>query len=256
MDFSLGSLMGDVFGTNTKPAPGVAGAAKPGDALVFDPNTNHYMDPNNGQMYVDQYGTQPVGNVNTAQQTGADFATQQALLSQLGAGRAQQAQGFAGEHNLVNSLNNTIMGSGPSAAQTQLGIGQDALARQQLSQAAGVSGPSGPLAQLMAMRNTAAGQVGVNQQAGLIRADESARAQNTLGSVLNNMTNQGQQGYNANLTGASNYANTSANLATGREQSEEDRQKAQAQQNLNTSTMGLSGASSASGIGGPAAAGG
>jgi hypothetical protein len=202
--------------------PGTAGAAKPGDALIYDPMTGFFRDPNNGQMYVDQNGSQPIGNVNAAQQTGADFGTSRSLLGNLAASQAQQQAGFGGEQQLANSLRATISGGMPSVAQNQLGIGQDALAAQQLSQAAGVSGPSAPLAQLLAMRNTAAGQLGVNQQAGLLRAHEAATAQGQLGNVLGNMAQQGQAGYNSNLAGGQSFASTAANLASGRENTSED----------------------------------
>lgn len=217
-DWIAHNLLGQANGP-----PGVAGKAKPGDAMIYDPMTGYYRDPNNGQMYVDQQGTAPVGNVNAAQQTGADFATSQNLLNSLAANQAQQQAGFGGEQSLASLLRAQAMGTGgPSVAQNQLGIGQNTLAAQQLSQAAGVSGPSAPLAQLLAMRNTASGQLGVNQQAGLLRAQEALGAQQELGNVYGNMANQGQAGYNTNLGAASNFANTSANLATGRENTESD----------------------------------
>jgi hypothetical protein len=100
-------------------------------------------------------------------------------------------------------------------------MGQDALAAQQLSQAAGVSGPSAPLAQLLAMRNTASGQVGMNQEAGLLRAHEAEAARQQLGNVYGNMAQQGQAGYNSNLAGGQSFAGTAAQLATGRENTAE-----------------------------------
>lgn len=228
-------------------APGTAGtsgAAGVNDPLAYDPSTGMFFDSKNGQYYQDQNGQMPVAGSNSVQQIGGDLGVSRGLLGQLGGYQAQQQAGFSGEQGLAHSLQNTINGGGPSVAQTQLGMGQDALAAQMMSQAAGVSGPGALAAQLAAMRGTAAGQIGVNQQAALLRAQEGQQAQQQLANVYGNMAQQGQAGYNANLQGGSNFANTAAGLAGGHEGNEEDRNKHNADFGVNLTKSLFGGASS------------
>lgn len=197
------------FFANTPQQPGVGGAAPTGRQLQQDPTTGLYFDPQTGTSYADATGTSPVTDPNVAQQVATNFARAQSYLT------AQQ--GVQGQQNqLGNQLRDVIAGHAPSVAAMQSQQGADTIAAQQMSQAAGVGGASGPLAQLLAMRNTAAGQVGANQTGTIARVAEQGQARTALQNLLSGES-QTDAALGAGLTGQS---------MTGQE----------AQQGLNAST--------------------
>jgi hypothetical protein len=178
----IGALS-SALGQQVSGEPGTVGPAPPGAQLI--PNgSGGFIDPRTGQTYADPTGRIPVGNVNLNQQTGANTAVSNNLLTGLGNLQGQQQQAFGGQQQLVGELQGTINGTAPSVALTQLGQGQDAIARQQMAQASGVGGANAAAARLGAAANTANAQAAANQQGALIRAQEIAQAEANKGGVL------------------------------------------------------------------------
>ncbi|HXU03765.1 MAG TPA: hypothetical protein VN903_22520 [Polyangia bacterium] len=192
-------------------APVTAGPPVNPAALQRDPVTGHYFDPTSGKVYADPNGTQQVVDPNVRQQVAANFARSQAVFSQLPQAQAQQQQGFAGQSALVGNLNGVINGTaGPSVAQTQLGAGVGDIARSAISGAAGQTGESAALAHIQAMRTAGDAQAKANQDAAMLRAQETAAARATLGNVLGQQATEGQQNVNTTLGAANESANTAA----------------------------------------------
>lgn len=175
-----------IFGKGVQPQPGVGGPAKDPTKLVRDPTTGMYFDPTTGTTYTDAGGTTPVNNPNVAQQVAANFQRSQAFLGQLPGLEKQRQEVYGQQHDLAGQFRDIISGKAPSIAGHQLQEGLQSVANQQLSQAASVSGPSSPLAQLAAMRNTGSASVAVNNAAAQARIAEQRDAQNALNSLLNN----------------------------------------------------------------------
>ena len=141
---------------------------------------------------------------------------------------------FAGQNALAQNLQNTIAGKGPSVALMQLGQGQDAIARQQLSQATGVGGANAANARIAAAANTANSQAQENQAQALLRAQEVAAAQNSLGGLYNSQL-QGETGLaGVNAKGAEGFANTAESGAATNQQLREKENEANAKQNSDT----------------------
>jgi hypothetical protein len=230
-----------LFGAPPPQQPGVGnGQDVRREDLVPDPSTGMFFDPKTGQTFTDPYGNNVVTDPNVAQQVAANFNTSKQFLTRLG-----NVQG--NEDKLVGQMQGLINGSVPSVAQTQLGMGQNALAAQQLSQAAGVGGAAGPLAQLLAARNTALGQIGMNQQAGLLRAQEQQQNMNSLASLLGGMANQ-------NLAGAGQYSQLAASGQAGQQGLNE--QTSLANQDFMAKLAGAGAMAYAGGAGAKAAGGG
>ncbi len=161
--------------------PGVGNTAT--NALQKDPSTGLYFDPTSGTTFLDAGGTQPVTDPNVAQQVAQNFTTSRQFLTRLGNVQGQEGQ-------LAGNLSNLIAGGQPSAAQMQMQEGMNSIAQQQLSNAAGVSGAGGPLAQLLAARNTANAQIQNNAAGGIARANEVTGARSALAGLLGGMAGQ------------------------------------------------------------------
>ena len=188
---------------NLPQQPGVGGPAGPQSQLVQDPTTGMFYDPSTGTSYTDASGSTPITNPNIAQQVAQNFNTRTALLAKLGGNQATIDSAVGGQKALAGSLTNTINNpAASSVAQTQLGLGADAIARQQMQQAAGTTGANSTLALRNAANNIGAGQTALNGQQALTRATEVSNAQGRLGAVLGQQATEGQAGYNANLGGA------------------------------------------------------
>jgi hypothetical protein len=235
---SLGGIGSDILGATglgpAKQQPGVGGPAADPSKLQQDPATGMYFDPTTGTSYTDATGQSPVTNPNVAQQVAANFATRTSLLGKLGGNQATIDSAIGGQNQLRGSLLNTINNpNASSVAQTQLGIGADAIARQQLQQAAGTTGANAFLARRNAANNIGQLQSTLNGQQALTRANEVDAAQGRLGSVLGAQAQEGQAGYNSNLSGAvaeGNQAGSGQQAQQGMntkadEESQQNRQK-------------------------------
>lgn len=161
--------------------PGVGNVST--SALQKDPSTGMYFDPSNGNTFVDANGTIPVTDPNVAQQVAQNFTASRQYLTRLGNVQGQEGQ-------LAGNLQSLLTGGAPSMAQSQVQQGMNSIAQQQLSNAAGVSGAGGPLAQLLASRNTANAQIQANAAGGLARAQEQTGARNSLAQLLGGMAGQ------------------------------------------------------------------
>lgn len=195
----------NAYNTHT---PGVGGAVAPGTQLQQDPTTGAWYDPANpGKIYVDQAGQTPVQNPNIAQQVANNIAIRNQFNAKLAASGVQSNEAIGGLGGLATSLNNTINNpNAPSVAQTQLGIGLDAAAHQQLGGAAGVGGQNAFAARRAAMGNIGDLVARENQSAGLTRAGEVATAQGRLADVLGTKGGLAQSMYNANTGAGQGYS--------------------------------------------------
>ena len=174
------------------------------------------------------------GQVNLSQLSAGDTATQQQLLAAFQAMKARQAGTFAGQNQLAGSLQGTIAGTTPSVALAQLGQGQDAIARQQLSQAAGVGGANAAAARLAAAANTANSQAQGNQAAALLRAQEIAAAQQNLGALYNSQLTAENAANQTNVGGAANFAKTAEGAGSTNQQLSEQANEFNAKQTSDT----------------------
>lgn len=173
-----------LFGSTPKAQPGVGNVST--TALQKDPSTGMYFDPSNGTTFMDANGTVPVTDPNVAQQVAQNFTASRQFLTRLGNVQGQEGQ-------LAGNLQSLLTGGAPSMAQSQVQQGMNNIAQQQMSNAAGVSGPGGPLAQLLASRNTANAQIQANAAGGIARADELTGARNSLAQLLGGMGSQDLQ---------------------------------------------------------------
>lgn len=103
--------------------------------------------------------------------------------SQANAARSQQ-QSFA------DMLAQQAAGNGPSVAQNQLRMGQEAAAKQAMALAASNPGVSPGMALRMAQNQASDQALAVNQQAAALRAQEQLGAQAQLGQTLQGMRGQ------------------------------------------------------------------
>lgn len=170
-----------LLGSPPKQQPGVGNVST--NALQKDPSTGLYFDPSNGTTFLDAGGTTPVTDPNVAQQVAQNFITSRQFLTRLGNVQGQEGQ-------LAGNLSSLINGGQPSAAQQQVQSGMNNIAQQQMSQAAGVSGAGGPLAQLLAARNIANAQIQTNAAGGIARANELTGARGNLAGLLSGMAGQ------------------------------------------------------------------
>ncbi len=227
----IGSIS-SALGQQVSGEPGTVGPAPPGTQLI--PNgSGGYIDPATGQTYADPTGRTPLGNVNLNQQTGANTAVSNNLLTGLQGLQGQQQHAFAGQTGLEGELQAQINGTGPSVALTQLGQGQDAIARQQMAQAAGVGGANATAARLGAAANTANAQAAANQQQALVRAQEVAQAEANKGALLN-AEQTGATGMGGVLgKTAADYATNATNAAATAQNLNQKSRMANAQANSN-----------------------
>jgi hypothetical protein len=216
---TLGNLLdpGGFF-KNTPQQPGVGGINQDNHRLVRDPTTGMFYDPQSGTSYADADGLQPVTDPNVAQQVAANFNRSTSFLNQLGQVQGQQ-------QGLATNLQQVIGGHGPSLAGMQTSNALDQIARDQMSQAAGVSGAASPLAHLLAMRNTGTAQIGATNAGAMARVAEQAHARDSLSALLGGMAGtdatvagglaglantgqMGQQGLNQSTDQANQKKNT------------------------------------------------
>jgi hypothetical protein len=204
--------------------------------FTYDPRTGHLVNTQTGVQYAlgpgqaaAEYSGGPtqIQNPNAATQILGATQHQNDFLNALNTYAQQQAQGFAGEQGLAGSLQNTINNpNAPSVARAQLQEALNASLAQQQAAAAGVSGDNAALARQNAMRNMGTLATQEGNEATMLRAKEAEAAQQNLANVLNNMAQQGQQGYNANTKAAEDYGAMALKSQTDLETANaEERQK-------------------------------
>lgn len=196
-----------IFNPNGSGQPaGVGGPAKDLSKLVPAPGGQGFYDPSTGTSYTDASGQTAIKDPNVAQQIAQQVGVQNTDLANAAQGGQMLQQGYQGEAGLANSLNRTITDpNAPSVAGTQAVQGQENMAAGQMSAAAGQGGAGAGAARLNAMNNTAGMGADLNQTQALRRAQETASAQQNLGSVLNAQANQGAA-YSAQNQGAAGQA--------------------------------------------------
>lgn len=144
---------------------------------------------------------------NVAFQSRQNYQTGQGLLGNLDRARAEHDQALAGQNRFLTQLDNTINNpNASSVAQTQNVMANDAAARTQLGAAAGVGGPNAFAARRQALQAIGQGNVGTNQTAALLRAQETANAQQQKSGVLGQMSGAADRSYGLNLQGAHGFA--------------------------------------------------
>ena len=127
---------------------------------------------------------------------------------QQGAGQyaGQEQSAYDSQQQLADSLWNTINGRGPSVADIRL---QQALGQglaQTTAAGAGATGTNAVLARYLAATANGNQAAQAAQAGGLIRAQETANAQNQLGNVTANQANEGAGMYGRNLDTGLGYA--------------------------------------------------
>lgn len=166
---SGGPAFGGWVNDKGEPVPeGTPGAKRAGG---YDPNAYAYSASGmgareRGVMYDDL-----AADAQKRAAAQADYARARGLLGQ-GAGDQAEALGLQ---------RSAALGAAPSVAQLQLQAGQDAAMRSQESMRASARGASGvALADYGAAANVAFGQQQVNQQSGILRAQEMAQARDAM----------------------------------------------------------------------------
>jgi hypothetical protein len=172
-----------IYGSTQVPGQPGVGAGPPANPAQFirDPTTGMYYDPTSGKTYTDAAGTQLVTNPNVAQQVAQNIQRANSLFT----------SSTQGQNQLIGDLNNVINGSAPSVAQNQLGQGVDNIAKSANAMAAGHTGENAALAHIQAMRSAADAQAKANQDAAMLRAQETAQARAQLGNVLGQQQDTG-----------------------------------------------------------------
>jgi hypothetical protein len=205
--------------------PGVGGPAADPSKLIPSPTGLGYYDPTTGTSYTDASGQSPIASQNVAQQIAQQQGVQNQDLANAMRGGQMLQQGFQGETNLANSLNNTISNpNATSVAGGQLTQGENQNVLGQMGQAAGVGGQGGAAARLMATQNIGNINAQTNQAKGLQRAQETAQAQQNLAGVLNAQASQGQQYSGQNQSAAHGAATNAMEGATGNQGQTKDAQ--------------------------------
>ncbi len=251
MNFSPGHLLNKyVFGGEVSQTPGAVVGPPPSVAnLVQNPDGSFYS-PDNGQTYHKgaDGSMQATAAPNVSQQVGSAASRAAGLYDQAG-GYDQREQGaFDREAGLADHLNAVAHGQGPSVAGTQLAIGQEQAANQQLAQAAGASGGNAALARMNAMSNTAQLQAQTNQAAALARAQESTNALNQLAGVTGNMTNQSGGMAGQKISAANALNGLAMNGETNKEDADLEARKANAAGNTGATDKLLKGIGAAVGL--------
>lgn len=138
----------------------------------------------------------------------------QAQQLQQGAGQyaGQEQSAYAGQQQLADNLWNTILGRGPSVADIRLqqALGQ-ALAQTQAA-GAGASGQNSVLARYLAARAGGDQAAQAAQAGALLKAQETANAQQQLGQTEAQMANEGANLYGTNLSTGLGYSNLANNV--------------------------------------------
>lgn len=221
MATGLGKVFGGVenaLGIGAQGPPGVGGVSQHPERLVRQANGT-YMDPTSGTSYLDAQGTQSVAAPNQSQLAAQANANSQHFLLNAGQDRAVQQNALAGQGGLAASYNNTINNPmASSVAQQQLYQGADDANRQQMGVASGAGGASALGAHRTAANNIAGTNVGMNQQAALLRAHEVSAAQQGLGSVYNNMGQQGTAMAGQDIGAGEGFAGQASNTGKGVDQ--------------------------------------
>jgi hypothetical protein len=120
---------------------------------------------------------------------------------------------FGAQAGLADSLNDTINNPyAQSVAREQLAQTQQANEAAQASMASGVGGQNGFMARRNAANNVAGLNAKAGQDAALLRAQETAAAQQNMGAVLGNMQSGATGMYGKNTDAGAQYANTSGTL--------------------------------------------
>jgi hypothetical protein len=190
-----------LLGSKPPAQPGVGNTSS--SNLTKDPSTGMYYDPTTGTTFTDQYGQNPVTDPNVAQQVAANFTASKQFLTNLANVQGQEGQ-------LAGNLRSLLQGGAPSMAEMGVQRDMNNIAQQQMSNAAGVSGAGGPLAMLLANRNTANAQIQAAGAGGIAHANELTQARGTLANLLGTMGGQ-------NLGGADAFAQLAATGQAGQQ---------------------------------------
>lgn len=213
---------------STPTLPGVAGPAKPGQPVIYDPSTGLYVNQSTGGVSTDPAGQHPVQNPSLATQAARNISVSNALMSKLAGYGQQYGQAFAGQTGLVSDLDKTIAGTAPSVAGGQLEQGLGQIRSAENSMAAGATGANAALARTNGALGFADAASKENQAAAMQRAQEVQAAQAEKGVVLGQQAGEAVNIYGQSLTGANN----AANIAGQNEQAREEG-NAKAQENQN-----------------------
>lgn len=246
-------------GTLTGPPP-APGRLK----YTAGPNgTQQAVDPVTGQVYVPdgKGGLTAQQTPNVQQQSGLALNRAAGFYGQVPSYDAREAAAYGGEGQTADYLNSIAHGMGPTVAGTQLAVGEDQAARQQLAQAAGASGNNAALARMVAMGNTGLLDANTNQAQALARAGEMTNAINQLAGVQGNMVGQSQAMGGQKLSAADTLNALAMSGEGGHEQNVLDASKTNAAADnaanarwLNMASGAISGAAGMGGGGIPKAA--
>lgn len=200
------------YGAEGAPS-GVAGPAKPGAPIVYDPGTGLYVNQATGGVSTDPNGQNPVKDPSLATQAARNLAVSNQFLSSLGQYGQQFNGAMAQQNSLAGDLNKTIAGTAPSVARAQLEQGLSQIVQDQNSAASGATGEDAALARQNAMHNIGNAEAATNAQTAGLRAQEVQGAEQQLGNVLG-----AEAGESAGMYGTGVNASLNASGQAGTEQ--------------------------------------
>ena len=179
-------------------------------ALTYDPNSGSYIDPATGNVYHDAAGTQLTTDPGLKAQAQRNLSVANQLYAHLARLNDQSNTNINQENQLAGSLDNTIRGTAPSVASTQLYAALDKISRGANAAASGGTGANAALQHYGAIQ--AAGNAGAeaNAAAAVTRAQEVQGAQHLKAGVLGQVGQQVGQQYATNVSGANAAAATAA----------------------------------------------
>jgi hypothetical protein len=198
-------------------------------ALVFDPNTNQYVDNATGRVFQDPQGLTPTADPGLISQATRNLQIANELFARLGGDQERYRQVFRQQAELARSLDNTIAGKGPSVVGRQLEAGVEAGREQAESMASGVSGAAAPLARYAAIQASGDLTARANQAGAVARAQEVSEAQRTKAAVLGQQAGEANTAAGVNVVGmnaASGNAVAPAAKQADLDQRDEERMQA------------------------------
>lgn len=198
--------------------------------LIHDPNTGAYIDNTTGQVFLDAQGSRLSTNPDINSQAQRNLEIANKMFANLGADRAKYAQVFSDQAELSRALDNTIRGTAPSVAGTQLAAGVEAGTRAAESMAAGASGANAPAARIAAIQSGGQQSAEANAAAATLRAQEVAEAERTKAQVLHSAGTLATQNAGISATAATGAGQNAAH--TGETQAAIDQKNKEAWMNL------------------------
>lgn len=183
----------------------------------IDPITGYGFSPSSRTTYQKLNGQWvPVHDLTVSAQVSKNIATADYYKNLATTNANQFNNAVEQQNNLADSYRRTIQDpNAPSVAREQLNQALGATDATQTSLASGASGENANIARTNAANNIAGANAQEGQSAALLRAQETAAAQQGLGSTTGAIANETNSAYGTNTNLGSAYATLAGNMEQG-----------------------------------------